>query len=116
MGYLDRLMAKWKLGSIWQVVVVLIIFAATGTTVMLLKKPVVAYFAGDGGNIWFSVVYYILIFPIYNAFLLFYGFIFGQFNFFWEFEKKTWQRLRGKRKVEASSNHDQSASVNSLKP
>lgn len=32
-------------------------------------------------------------------FLLFYGFIFGQFRFFWEFEKKFFNRIlrRGKK-------------------
>lgn len=98
MNILDRLQQKWQLNSLGQVLVVLLVFAATGTTILFLKRPIVAYFTGDGGNTWFTVAYYILILPIYNVFLLFYGFLFGQFSFFWEFEKKTWRRMTGKGK------------------
>lgn len=98
MSFLERLQLKWGLKSLWQVIIILIVFALTGTTVMLLKKPVVAFFAADGGNVWFSILYYILILPIYNVVLLAYGFLFGQFSFFWEFEKRTWNRVFGKKK------------------
>ncbi len=37
-------------------------------------------------------LYLILIFPVYQVLLIFFGTIFGQFNFFWWFEKKM---LRG---------------------
>ncbi|RZL40902.1 MAG: diacylglyceryl transferase, partial [Pedobacter sp.] len=33
-------------------------------------------------------LYIILIFPIYQVLLVSFGSIFGQFKFFWEFEKK----------------------------
>jgi hypothetical protein len=36
----------------------------------------------------------LLIFPIYQILLVFVGFIFGQFSFFWEFEKKMLVRLK----------------------
>lgn len=97
MSFLERLRLKWGLRSLWQVIIILIVFALTGTTVMLLKKPIVAFFTADGGNIWFSILYYILILPIYNVVLLGYGFLFGQFSFFWEFEKRTWNRVFGRK-------------------
>ncbi|MEQ8580286.1 MAG: prolipoprotein diacylglyceryl transferase [Marinoscillum sp.] len=98
MSWLNRLQTRWNLKSGFQVVMVLIVFACTGFTVLFLKRPVVAFFTGDGEqNIWFSVVYYLLILPIYNIILLFYGFLFGQFRFFWEFEKRTFRRLTGKK-------------------
>jgi hypothetical protein len=34
-----------------------------------------------------------LILPVYNVFLLFYGFVFGQFRFFWNFEKRFFSRF-----------------------
>jgi len=98
MSYLDKLQDKWKLKSIGQVIIVLIVFACTGFTVLFLKKPVVAFFTVDGGqNLMFSITYYILILPIYNVILLFYGFIFGQFRFFWDFEKRMFARMGGKK-------------------
>jgi len=42
---------------------------------------------------WAAVAYYFLILPIYNVILLLYGFIFGQFHFFWNFEKRLMRRL-----------------------
>lgn len=92
----DKLKQRWNLKSTWQVIVVLIVFACTGFTVLYLKKPLFAYCFPDGDKpLWASIVYYIVIFPVYNVFLLAYGFLFGQFRFFWEFEKKTFRRMFG---------------------
>lgn len=98
MSWLDRLQARWNLKNSFQVFIVLIVFACTGFTVLFLKRPVVSFFTADGEqNIWFSLAYYILILPIYNLILLFYGFVFGQFRFFWAFEKRMFRRLTGKK-------------------
>lgn len=98
MNWISKLKDRWQLKSAFQVVVILIIFACTGFTVLFLKQPIVAYFSpGNEQNIWFSIAYYILIFPIYNLILLVYGFIFGQFSFIWEFEKRTFRRIAGKK-------------------
>jgi len=35
-----------------------------------------------------------LIFPIYQVLLVFVGFVFGEFKFFWEFEKKMLYRIK----------------------
>jgi len=92
--WIERLRKKWKLKSAWQVVIVLIVFACTGFTVLFIKKPLLQVLAGDEGNTTLaSVLYYLLILPVYNALLLAYGFLFGQFNFFWEFEKRFFTRL-----------------------
>lgn len=100
----DSTLKRWskKLQDRWgvsanQVIIILIVFAFTGTTVLLLKRPVVAFFAGEADPpVLFSILYYILILPVYNVILLIYGFIFGQFQFFWEFEKKMVARMTGR--------------------
>lgn len=97
MSWIDKLQSRWKLKSAWQVVLVLLVFACTGITVMFLKDPVIDFFTGGEKSVWFTVIYYLLILPIYNIILLIYGFIFGQFSFFWEFEKRMFKRFkRGK--------------------
>ena len=94
---MKRLSDRWGV-SPGRVILILIVFACTGTTVMLLKRPVVAFFAGDGEQpLLFSILYYLLILPIYNVILLIYGFIFGQFSFFWEFEKRFIRRITGRK-------------------
>jgi len=94
MSWIDKLQTRWKLGSARQVIIVLIVFACTGFTVMFLKNPVIAFFINDGeASTLVSIIYFILIWPIYNVILLAYGFLFGQFYFFWEFEKKIFNRM-----------------------
>ena len=44
------------------------------------------YLLGDFAYIFLKII---IIFPIYQILLLFFGLIFFQFNFFWKFEKKT---------------------------
>lgn len=87
-------MKKWflKLSERWQVpidkvVYILIVFALTGFTIAYIKKPIFNYFSINQSTL-LTAIYYILTLPIYNLTLLVYGFIFGQFNFFWNFEKK----------------------------
>lgn len=95
--WITKLKTRWNLSSTWQVIIVLIVFACTGTTVLLIKRPLFAWWFPDGDKpLWASITYYILILPIYNVFLLFYGFVFGQFRFFWEFEKRFFSRIMSK--------------------
>jgi hypothetical protein len=90
---MQRLAERWGVSPA-RVLVILLVFALTGTTVMLLKRPVLAWFTGDGPQGWVvSAVYYLLILPAYNLILLVYGALFGQFRFFWEFEKRFFRRL-----------------------
>ncbi len=92
--WLERLKKRWHLQSIVQVIVVLIVFACTGFTVLFIKKPLLEFLAGEEGKSTLaSVLYYIFILPFYNIILLGYGFLFGQFTFFWEFEKRSFHKL-----------------------
>ncbi|HCO85018.1 MAG TPA: diacylglyceryl transferase, partial [Arenibacter sp.] len=47
--------------------------------------------------LWGGLIYLtfriLLIFPIYQFLLVIYGWLFGQFKFFWEFEKKMLSRM-----------------------
>lgn len=96
-SWINKLQDRWGV-SASQVFIILIVFACTGFTVMFLKKPIVAFFVGEGEkSILFSVIYYILILPVYNIILLIYGFLFGQFEFFWNFEKRMFGRMIGKK-------------------
>ena len=95
MNWIRRLEAKWGVTG-RQVFLILLVFALTGTSIVFLKKPVIAWIDPHPENKWiFNLSYYILIFPIYNLVLLIYGWIFGQFKFFWEKEKKLWKRIKG---------------------
>jgi len=93
-SWVEKLKRRWKLDSIYQVVVVLVVFACTGFTVLFIKKPILHFLVvARGDSTVASVIYYLLILPLYNIILLAYGFLFGQFRFFWEFEKRFFDRI-----------------------
>lgn len=99
---LERLKKKWGVNT-WQAIVILLVFACTGFTVMFLKEPILSLFAAkEDRSVWFTVVYYILILPVYNVVLLCYGFIFGQFDFFWKFEKRMFSRMTRNKKADSN--------------
>ncbi|MEN2282845.1 DUF6787 family protein [Algoriphagus sp. SE2] len=94
-GFLHRLQAKWQLKSIFQVVMVLMVFACTGFTILFIKAPILDFFGVEKGGFWNTFLYLLLVLPLYQIFLLIYGFLFGQFNFFWEKEKQLFKRITG---------------------
>lgn len=95
-GFFKRLQIKWKLESLFQVGMVLLVFACTGTTILLIKEPILIFFGIDRQgekDILHTILYLILILPLYQIFLLIYGFLFGQFRFFWEKEKQFGRKI-----------------------
>jgi hypothetical protein len=92
MSWITKLQSRWKAKSIFQVILILTVFICTGTTVSYLMKPILNFFFGVEVPLWARILYFLFILPVYNIFLLCYGFLFGQFRFFWEFEKRTLRR------------------------
>lgn len=88
---------RWNITSNWQVFVILVVFAVTGSTSALISKPILEIVGITKDNVsgWiYYPLYIILIFPFYQILLVFYGFIFGQFKFFWAFEKKMLRSMK----------------------
>ena len=96
MGWFEKLKNRWRVTG-KQLILILLVFALTGSTIAFLKKPVVAFFTGGEKSVLFSVIYFILIFPIYILFLMAYGYLFGMSEFFKKFAKKSVSRFRKKR-------------------
>ncbi|WP_339697871.1 DUF6787 family protein [Algoriphagus aquimarinus] len=92
-GFLQRLQTKWKLESLLQVVLVLVVFACTGFTILFIKNPILDFFGVEKGGFLNTVLYLLLVLPLYQIILLIYGFILGQFKFFWEKEKQIFRRI-----------------------
>lgn len=91
--WIEKLRLRWKVDSVWQVIIILVVFACTGFSVYFLKKPILKFLGNQEETVLAKVLYYLFILPLYNLLLLGYGFIFGQFNFFWAFEKKMFTRI-----------------------
>lgn len=94
-NHLKKLQKKWQLNSLWQVLLVLLAFACTGITVLYIKQPIFDLLGVkiNTGGFWKTAVYLLLVLPLYQILLLIYGFLFGQFRFFWEKEKKLIRRM-----------------------
>ncbi len=92
---MDKLKQRWNLTSNFQVVIIFIVFAITGSTASYLSKPITAVLGITKENLtWLYWPFRILIiFPVYQILLVLIGAIFGQFTFFWNFEKKMLDRL-----------------------
>jgi len=93
---MNKLKARWGIDSNWQVIVILIVFAITGSTSAKLAEPLCnligIYENSSHWAIYWSARIF-LIFPIYQVLLVSFGWIFGQFQFFWSFEKKMLSRM-----------------------
>jgi hypothetical protein len=82
---------RWNIKSNWQLFVIIVVFAVTGSSAAYLSKPILSLFGivkGSVSNWLYYPLYILLIFPVYQVLLVSFGFIFGQFTFFWAFEKK----------------------------
>ena len=93
---MERLKKRWGIDSNFQIVIICIVFAVTGSAATKLAAPLTEFIglAKDNTNPWlFWPVRIALIFPIYQVLLVFFGWLFGQFTFFWNFEKKMINRL-----------------------
>lgn len=97
---MKRLKEKWKITSNVQFVIILVVFAITGSLSAKIAKPFCVYIGLDFSELnpilaW--ILRLIIILPIYQILLIIIGSLFGQFRFFWEFEKKMFRRIMRKK-------------------
>ncbi|WBU89167.1 DUF6787 family protein [Cellulophaga omnivescoria] len=98
---MEKLKQRWGIDSNFAIVMILIVFALTGSSSLKIARPFLDFigftreiFPSD----WYFLILYwtvriLIIFPIYQILLVAFGWLFGQFKFFWAFEKKMLSRL-----------------------
>lgn len=93
---MEKLKKKWGVTSNFQFVVIFIVFAITGSLSAYLSKPFTNYVGLTEDNLgyFYWPIRLIAIFPLYQVLLVFFGFVFGQFKFFWWFEKKMLRSMK----------------------
>ncbi len=92
----NKLEPKWQVTYRWELITIFIVFAITGSSAARLSDPVMEFISFSKGNTnpllyWFLRI--LILFPVYQALLLLFGWLFGQFKFFWSFEKKMLRKL-----------------------
>jgi len=93
---MNKLKERWGITSNFQVIVIFIVFAITGYSSLFIAKPILELIGlhQETTNPWiYRPLRILLIFPFYQVLIVFYGWLFGQFKFFWEFEKKMLDKL-----------------------
>jgi len=97
---MKRLKEKWGITSNFQFIIILIVFSVTGSLAVWVAKPILELVGLDKSAVspWvFWPIRIAIIFPIYQVMIVVIGTFFGQFKFFWAFEKKMLVRLGFKR-------------------
>jgi manganese efflux pump family protein len=93
---MKRFKEKWGITSNFQLAIILLVFSITGSVAVWVVKPVLDLVGLDKEALspWvFWPIRIFIIFPIYQVLIVLIGAIFGQFKFFWAFEKKMLVRL-----------------------
>ena len=93
---MNKLKKRWGIESNFQIILILIVFAITGSTSAKLAGPLCELIGINQETFSWPIYWFLrilLIFPIYQVLLVFFGWLFGQFEFFWQFEKKMLVRL-----------------------
>lgn len=97
---MNKLKERWGIESNFQVAIILIVFAVTGSTASYIGKPILG-FLNITPETFHSGIYWTLrlvtLFIMYQFLLVFFGWLFGQHAFFWNFEKKMLSRIGFKR-------------------
>jgi len=92
---MEKLKARWGIKSNFQLVVIFVVFAITGSASVMVSKPILDFFGITKDSMPYFIyllLKIIIVLPVYQVLLVGFGFIFGQFTFFWNFEKKMLRR------------------------
>jgi len=97
---LEKLKLRWNIKSNFQVIIILTVFAITGSTTVYLKKLIfdLINITPETQLLLKIPLYILVVLIVYNLLLLVVGFVFGQFRFFLEFEKKFFSRILFRKK------------------
>ena len=91
-----KLKQRWDITSNWQLTIIFIVFAITGSTAAKFAAPLTEAIGITEDNGWYIYwpVRILIIFPAYQILLVFFGWLFGEFHFFWNFEKKMLRSMK----------------------
>ena len=93
---MKRFKESFGIKSKSQLILVFIVFGITGTISAAISAPVMNLFGlslESFPELFYWPVRLLIIFPIYQVLLIIIAYIFGQFNLFWNFEKKLLKKL-----------------------
>ncbi|CAL2104546.1 Diacylglyceryl transferase [Tenacibaculum sp. 190130A14a] len=93
---MKKLMLRWNIDTPKDLIIIFFVFSITGSSSVLIGRPILKFLGITLEHI-HPIIYYPLFiissFIFYQIFLVIYGWVFGQFSFFWNMEKKMLKRF-----------------------
>lgn len=94
---MHKLKQRWGITSNFQIFVILLVFSITGTSSLYVSRPIILFLGIHPEKLhpflyWTLFILVSLI--VYQFLLLFFGWLFGQFHFFWNIVKKMFKRMK----------------------
>ncbi|HEY9114191.1 MAG TPA: DUF6787 family protein [Bacteroidales bacterium] len=91
----NKLKTRWGITSDFQVAIILLVFTLTGFSTLYVNKLIDIFLGiNEGSPLWQRIlVFLIIVLPVYNLLLLFWGTVLGQFKFFYNFIKNFLKRI-----------------------
>lgn len=90
-NFMDLVLKRMNIHNVWQFIIIIIVFAVTGSLALVATMQFMEYINISSQNsspFLFWPVRVIFLFIIYQILLLLTSIPFGQFKYFWQFEKK----------------------------
>ena len=94
---LNKLVKKFDAKSNKHLLIIFAIFALSGSVSLFISSPILSLINLESFITYYPVyvlIRIIIIIPIYQLMLIIIATLFGEFNYFWKFEKKFLQRLK----------------------
>ena len=92
----EKVKGRWIVSHRWHMISIFLVFAITGSSSVLIGRPIIRLLGITKDNlnpILYWILFIVVSLIIYQILLVFVGWIFGQFQFFWNFEKKLLRRF-----------------------
>ncbi len=90
---LENLQKRWKVGG-WQLFLIICVFAITGTTTAYLSRQITTWLEIEKYSFAFWITKIAVLLFGYQVLILIISIPFGQFRFFWNYEKKILRRMK----------------------
>lgn len=92
---------RWIVSHRWKIIRIFIVFAITGSMSVMITRPLFntlgftseTFTEIPGGKILYVFLRILFVFPIYKVLLIFIGWLFGEYNFFFKFALKMLKRF-----------------------
>ena len=94
--FIKKLQHKWEVNERWELIRIFIVFAITGSSSVFVGRPIIKLMGVSTENlgpILYGLIFCLVSLIFYQILLVFLGFVLGQFDFFWNFEKKMLRRF-----------------------